>query len=221
VTCCLGDDNTTAPCCQTVPCSSREEHKAKGSTFVVYSRVQPSQRINVLDFDMANGRLQVSTPDSPNVCPPGFYMSFILNSAGVPSVAKILQIQTSLVSRAAMRGAGAIRGVSRRLLTSLTRRSHAKGRAMVSVVGKGTRVVVGLNSTCPYRLGACWGGAHEALSHLDAVDVVNPIASSRQLRGLGPRSKPFHCKRLIGFSGTTWSGFRNPCRLANTKPISG
>jgi hypothetical protein len=32
---------------------------------------------------------------------------------------------------------------------------------------------------------------------------------SWQLRGLGPRSNSFLCKRLTGFSGTTWSGFHN------------
>jgi galactose oxidase len=139
-----------------------------------------SQRINILDSKVVNGRLQVTTPDSPNLCPPGFYMLFILNSAGVPSVAKILQIQTSLVSRSAMRGAGAIRRVSRRLPAPLVPRLQAADRATVSVAGKGTRIVVGLSSTCPYGLGACWGGAHEALTHLDAVDVVNPVANASE-----------------------------------------
>jgi hypothetical protein len=42
----------------------------------------------------------------------------------------------------------------------------------------GTRVVVGLTSTCPYGLGACWGGAHEALGRLEAVQSVAPLADA-------------------------------------------
>jgi galactose oxidase len=139
-----------------------------------------SQRINVLDFRTVNGRLQVTTPDSPNRCPPGFYMLFILTSDGVPSVAKILQIQQPLVSRTAMRAAGTMRRLSRRLPAPLTPRSQTAAPAAVSVAGKGTRVVVGLSSTCPYGLGACWGGAHEALTRLDGVDVVNPVANASE-----------------------------------------
>jgi hypothetical protein len=48
----------------------------------------------------------------------------------------------------------------------------------VAAAGKGTHVVVGLTSACPYGLSACWGGAHEALGRLEGVDVVNHIASA-------------------------------------------
>jgi len=42
----------------------------------------------------------------------------------------------------------------------------------------GTRASVGLTSKCPYGLGACWGGAYEALQNLDGVQSVRPIANA-------------------------------------------
>jgi galactose oxidase len=39
-------------------------------------------------------------------------------------------------------------------------------------------VVVGITGTCPYGIGACWGGADEALRRLDGVRVVDPHPDS-------------------------------------------
>lgn len=51
-----------------------------------------SQLINYLSFSQATGGLNITPPASANVSPPGYYMLFILNSNGVPSVGKILRI---------------------------------------------------------------------------------------------------------------------------------
>jgi hypothetical protein len=51
-----------------------------------------NQRINVLPFVKATGGLNVTAPSSPNACPPGHYMLFILNKQSVPSVASIIGI---------------------------------------------------------------------------------------------------------------------------------
>ena len=51
-----------------------------------------SQRISRPMFSQATGGLNVTSPSNPNTTPPGYYMLFILNSNGVPSVAKIVQI---------------------------------------------------------------------------------------------------------------------------------
>ena len=50
------------------------------------------QRISRPAFSQATGGLNVTAPSSLNTTPPGYYMLFILNSSGVPSVAKIVQI---------------------------------------------------------------------------------------------------------------------------------
>lgn len=51
-----------------------------------------SQRINYLSFQRTSTGLNVTTPGGNNLCPPGYYMLFILNSSGVPSVASIIQV---------------------------------------------------------------------------------------------------------------------------------
>src|SRR5437667_4470279 len=50
------------------------------------------QRISRPLFSQATGGLNVTAPSDPNTTPPGYYMLFILNSNGVPSVASIIQI---------------------------------------------------------------------------------------------------------------------------------
>jgi len=50
------------------------------------------QRLNRLQFVKASGTLTITAPANPNLAPPGYYMLFLLNGSGVPSVAKIIQI---------------------------------------------------------------------------------------------------------------------------------
>ncbi|HEV2705430.1 MAG TPA: galactose oxidase-like domain-containing protein [Pyrinomonadaceae bacterium] len=53
-----------------------------------------NQRINRLRFRLSAGGLLVDAPANGNVCPPGHYMLFILNGNGVPSVARIIKVQS-------------------------------------------------------------------------------------------------------------------------------
>ena len=55
------------------------------------------QRYVGLSFNTVSGSgvLNVTGPPNGNVAPPGYYMLFVLNSAGVPSVAQIVQISTA------------------------------------------------------------------------------------------------------------------------------
>ena len=45
-----------------------------------------------LNFTQTSGGLNVTMPANGNLAPPGYYMLFILNGSGVPSVARIIQI---------------------------------------------------------------------------------------------------------------------------------
>lgn len=51
-----------------------------------------SQRMNVLSFTKGTGQITVTAPANFNLAPQGHYMLFIVNSSGVPSVAKIVKI---------------------------------------------------------------------------------------------------------------------------------
>ena len=51
-----------------------------------------TQRISRLTFSGGSGGLNITAPASTNLAPPGYYMLWLLNAAGVPSVAKILRL---------------------------------------------------------------------------------------------------------------------------------
>lgn len=51
-----------------------------------------NQRFDELVFQSTNGALSVTPPATPNDCPPGHYMLFLLNASGVPSPAAIVAI---------------------------------------------------------------------------------------------------------------------------------
>jgi hypothetical protein len=53
------------------------------------------QHINNLSFSQATGGVNVTTPASPNQAPPGYYMLFILNGNGVPSIAKFVRLDAA------------------------------------------------------------------------------------------------------------------------------
>ncbi|HYM74918.1 MAG TPA: galactose oxidase-like domain-containing protein [Candidatus Dormibacteraeota bacterium] len=50
------------------------------------------QRLVGLNFTIQSGALTVTSPPNANIAPPGYYMLFILNKAGVPSVAQFVQL---------------------------------------------------------------------------------------------------------------------------------
>jgi hypothetical protein len=53
------------------------------------------QRINRLAFSAVVDGLNVSGPANGNLTPPGYYMLFILNASGVPSVARIVRVDAA------------------------------------------------------------------------------------------------------------------------------
>lgn len=57
-----------------------------------------SARYMRLNFTQAAGGLNVTMPANGNLAPPGYYMLFILNGSGVPSVARIMHVGSSAVA---------------------------------------------------------------------------------------------------------------------------
>ncbi|MGA7265939.1 MAG: galactose oxidase-like domain-containing protein, partial [Stellaceae bacterium] len=134
------------------------------------------QRINFLAFRPATGGLTITAPEGPDVCPPGHYMLFLLSKAKVPSIAKILRIAAPAGShRLAMFQPADARA---HVVPAEVQMSTAELDAKIIREAPGTRAAVGLTSRCPYGLGACWGGAYEALQKLDGVQAVRPIANA-------------------------------------------
>jgi PKD repeat protein len=52
------------------------------------------QRLVGLSFAAGTGVLNVTAPPNGNIAPPGYYMLFALDSSGVPSVARFVQLTT-------------------------------------------------------------------------------------------------------------------------------
>jgi hypothetical protein len=50
------------------------------------------QRFMDLSFTVSGTTLTIKAPTSANMAPPGYYMLFVFNAAGVPSVAKIMKL---------------------------------------------------------------------------------------------------------------------------------
>jgi hypothetical protein len=50
------------------------------------------QRRQTLKFEAKEGELSVTAPATGNLAPPGYYMLFLLNAKGVPSVAKFVHL---------------------------------------------------------------------------------------------------------------------------------
>jgi hypothetical protein len=50
------------------------------------------QRLVGMNFTAGNGVLNVTAPPNGNIAPPGYYMLFVLNGAGVPSDAKFVRL---------------------------------------------------------------------------------------------------------------------------------
>jgi Domain of unknown function (DUF1929) len=59
----------------------------------VTHQLDTEQRYVTLDFTVGAGSLSVSAPITGSVAPPGWYMLFILNSQGVPAIAKWIHLQ--------------------------------------------------------------------------------------------------------------------------------
>ncbi|MGH3672308.1 MAG: galactose oxidase early set domain-containing protein, partial [Pseudonocardiaceae bacterium] len=136
-----------------------------------------NQRINFLQFSLDADGLVITAPERPETCPPGHYMLFVLSKAGVPSVARIMRISLPATGPHAT---VSLALTAARPFTEPAGKTRTEERdETVKGQSKGTRVTVGLTTKCPYGLGACWGGAYEALKKLEGVAAVRPIANTQ------------------------------------------
>jgi hypothetical protein len=108
-----------------------------------------NQRINQLSFSQATGGLMVTAPSGANLCPPGDYMLFILNSTGVPSIARIVRIGTSSPNYAGFLEVGDCNTISgwaadrNRLNTSITVSIYDGNTLVTTVTANQSRPDVG------------------------------------------------------------------------------
>ena len=58
------------------------------------------QRLVGLSYTVGSGVLNVTAPPNGNIAPPGYYMLFVLDAAGVPSVARFVRLAASVPNQA-------------------------------------------------------------------------------------------------------------------------
>ncbi len=63
-----------------------------------------SQRFLSLSFTATTSGLDITMPANANLAPPGYYMLFILNAAGVPSVANMMEISSKAATTGTLTG---------------------------------------------------------------------------------------------------------------------
>jgi galactose oxidase len=139
-----------------------------------------NQRINFLTFERRSNKVTVTAPANGNLCPPGHYMLFLLNESKVPSVAAMIQIVTAAAVPNVVRTAPAETATTAPVALKVFRqKSPLEKDADIQAEEKKPPVVVGVTPTCPYGISACWGGAYEALKHLDGVRLVRPVPNAQ------------------------------------------
>jgi hypothetical protein len=96
------------------------------------------QREVALSFTAGSGALTVTSPPSGNIAPPGYYMLFLLNQAGVPSVASFVQViatPSDFSVAATPSSQTASRGKSTSYSVSVTPSNGFSGNVNFSVTG--------------------------------------------------------------------------------------
>ena len=95
-------------------------------------------------------------------------MMFLINGDGVPSEASIIQVKAPVQPPPR-------HGPYCRCWTATPCPPRSPLAALDLAELTGTEVVVGITGLCPYGIGACWGGANEALRRLERVAQVLPV----------------------------------------------
>ena len=136
--------------------------------------INMTQRFTGLAFTVQGGALQVTAPDSPQACPPGHHLLFVLNARGVPSEAAVVRIDPP---------PGTVIGAPDALPEWLRVPTATPGAPVLrdtrrALPAGALPAVVGITGTCPYGIAACWGGADQALRRLDGVVGVDPRPDS-------------------------------------------
>lgn len=133
-----------------------------------------SQSLIFLVPDQHGTKITVHAPENSNVAPPGYYMLFVLNEKGVPSIARMVCL--------ARHGT-----VPAKIPKSKAKHAHRTARPKdykLSLPARNEKIMaeqdrpavaVGLVPACPYGLGPCWGAAFDALQHISDIDIVRPV----------------------------------------------
>jgi Galactose oxidase-like, Early set domain/Kelch motif len=147
-----------------------------------------NQRFVRLTFSQASGGLNATAPAAAEIAPPGHYMLFLLNSAGVPSIARIVRLGTASPSPSVAAPTG---------LTA-----SQQGNQMVLAWTDAS------NNEDGFRIERASDGSNFAQIATVAQNVTTYTDAS-------PGSSRFVYYRVRAYSGTLNSGYSNTVRVRN------
>ena len=138
-----------------------------------------NQHFVPLSFTTGSGSLNVTVPSSPSVAPPNYYMLFIVNSNGVPSVAPILQLGATTPPAVAVTAPAAGATVSGAAVTLSATASDPTGIAGVQMMVDGSPVGPRLTAapyTVTWNSTAVSNGTHTVTAQ--ATDTAGVVGTS-------------------------------------------
>src|SRR5215469_14179887 len=139
-----------------------------------------SQRFMRLSFTQASGGLNVTMPANGNIAPPGYYMLFILNSSGVPSVAKIIQITQGGAATGTLTGT-----VTDTSGSPLANASVTSGSASAKTAPDGTYTLTNVNADTA-TVTASLSGYNDASVQVTVTAGANNNVPALQLAPINP-----------------------------------
>jgi hypothetical protein len=147
------------------------------------------QRSLSLSFSAAPNGITVNMPSSPNAAPPGYYQLFLLNAQGVPSVSRMIRIDTGLPVPSAVPvvggpGATAARYPAPKLKRLKARVSFKRGKATLKLTLRASKAFAGTVKLYPLpKLNGLSAKAKRKAKRL----AKKPIAS-KSMKGRGGRN---------------------------------
>jgi hypothetical protein len=145
------------------------------------------QREVEMSFTAGSGTLTVTAPPNGNIAPPGFYMLFVLNSSGVPSVARFVQV---VASAPPPPGIAFVQGGSGPSTLQASNSSVAVAYASAQVAGDLNVVVVG------------WGDTTSSISSVTDSHGITYTLAAGPTSNTGLQQSIYYAKNIAAGSNT-------------------
>jgi galactose oxidase len=137
-----------------------------------------NQSFQFLNFTTSGTEVTIEAPKDHKMAPPGHYMLFLVSKEGVPAMAPILLLKMDTPIDLGPQQPPAPLTRAAALENNIGVTVEFRNEKVLSEQKGRPPVLVGLTPTCPYGLGACWGGAYEALNYIEDIKTVLPKPNS-------------------------------------------
>jgi len=163
------------------------------------------QRLVGLNFTVGNGSLTVTAPPTGNIAPPGYYMLFLVNSSGVPSVAKFVQLTGSTPPPPPPTG---ITLVQSNAATPQSAASSVPVSYFAAQTAKNLNIVV-----------AGWNDSTSSVSSVRDSRGNTYVQAGSTITGSGLRQAIYYAKNIAAGSNTVTVTFNQTAAFADVRVL--